>query len=70
MVRILKSLSKEGLFKSDSVWFTAYYVYNAVWNLSDASVLLAQHLGDSGIIQLCVANVDHQPYKDNMAQKV
>ena len=67
---MLTALSKDGLFKNDSVWFTAYYVYNTVWNLSDASLLCAQCLGEAGMVRLCAANIAHEPYKDNMKQKV
>ncbi|XP_038078853.1 uncharacterized protein LOC119746126 isoform X2 [Patiria miniata] len=69
VVSMLTVLSKEGLFKNDSVWFTAYYVYNTVWNLSDASLLCAQCLGEAGMVKLCAANIAHGPYRENMKQK-
>ncbi|XP_022083476.1 uncharacterized protein LOC110975343 isoform X2 [Acanthaster planci] len=66
---MLTALSKEGLFKNDSVWFTAYYVYNTVWNLSDASLMCAQCLGEAGMVKLCATNIAHGPYRENMKQK-
>ncbi|XP_033625418.1 uncharacterized protein LOC117288607 isoform X2 [Asterias rubens] len=66
---MLTALSKDGLFKNDSVWFTAYYVYNTAWNLSDASLQCAQSFGEAGMVKLCALNISHKAYRENMKQK-
>lgn len=70
LLTVLKSLSKEGLFKRNNVWYPANYCYNVVWNLSDESSELAASLGDCGIIGLCATNVAHKPYIDHLEKKV
>ncbi|XP_071826237.1 uncharacterized protein [Apostichopus japonicus] len=69
LLTVLKSLSKEGLFKRNNVWYPANYCYNVVWNLSDESSELAASLGDCGIIGLCATNVAHKPYIDHLEKK-
>ncbi|KAJ8035980.1 hypothetical protein HOLleu_19825 [Holothuria leucospilota] len=68
-LKILKSLSKQGLFKSNSVWYPANYCYNVVWNLSDGSSGLALSLGKCGMISLCATNIAHKPYIDHLNRK-
>ncbi|XP_030828276.1 uncharacterized protein LOC100892829 isoform X3 [Strongylocentrotus purpuratus] len=68
-INMILALNKEGLFSQNPTWQTAFYIYNTLWNLSDASLTLALRLGQGGMIKLCTTNISHKPYRDNMVQK-
>ncbi|XP_054752091.2 mucin-2-like [Lytechinus pictus] len=61
---ILLALNKVGLFSKNTTWKTAFYIYNTLWNLSDASLILCTRLGQIGMIKLCTINISHKPYRD------
>ncbi|XP_071942420.1 uncharacterized protein [Antedon mediterranea] len=65
-IKILNNLSKYGYFKNDSVWFSAYYVFNNSWNFSDASLSFATALGDAGMVKLCSDILDSPQYRQKL----
>ncbi|XP_077867610.1 uncharacterized protein LOC102806025 [Saccoglossus kowalevskii] len=68
-VKMINNLSRQGLFKTNGAWFTAYYVYTLCWNFSDVSLALCKSYGENGMIRICLTNVAHQPYQLNLKQK-
>ncbi|CAM9500750.1 unnamed protein product [Lampetra planeri] len=68
-MKALTELSGKGLMKDNSVWFPAYYVLNAVWNFSDASLQLAKALGKVGLIKYLLTILKHEPYRERFKQQ-
>ncbi|XP_071479703.1 uncharacterized protein [Diadema antillarum] len=68
-INMLLELTKKGLFSSNTNWQIAFYIYNTLWNFSDASLSLALRLGEKGMVRLCTTNISHKPYRENMDQK-
>ncbi|XP_032809682.1 uncharacterized protein LOC116942174 [Petromyzon marinus] len=68
-MKALLELSGKGLMKDNSVWFPAYYVLNAVWNFSDASLQLAKALGKVGLIKYLLTILKHEPYRERFKQQ-
>ncbi|KAK3578382.1 hypothetical protein CHS0354_025476 [Potamilus streckersoni] len=68
-MKMMQSLTSIGIFKNDNVWFTAYSLYNTLWNFSDASSKLAQSLAENGAVQLLTLNCGHKPYLSAIQRK-
>ncbi|XP_043933463.1 uncharacterized protein LOC122806805 [Protopterus annectens] len=66
---IIIGFSNDGFFKSNAVWFPAYYALNTVWNFTDASLNFGKAVGNTELIKYLIGILNHEPYREKQDQK-
>jgi len=67
-VNVMKHLNNIGVFQSDNIWYSSFYLYNIFWKYSEVNPAFASGLITCGIHHLLISNIMHYPCIEDLSK--